>query len=87
MVTSPNAGIKRVWNVITADKYTFIILGAFCFHFYLRSAQAQVLWLLRNAKFKLIQIQSKLSASKLTGEGPTRGLGIRLTSWSIHFHS
>ena len=70
MVTSPNAGIKRVSNVITADKYAFIILGAFCVHFYLRSAQAQVLWLLRNAKFKLTYKVSLVQVNSLVKGRP-----------------
>ena len=51
-------GVKHVRTSIA-----FIVLEAFCFHFYLKSAQAQVLWMLskckvqtqiqKNAKFKL----------------------------------
>ena len=41
------AGVKRAWNVITAEKYSFfLVLEAFYFQFSLTSAQALVLWML-----------------------------------------
>jgi len=54
-------GVQCLWNVITA----YIVLGALCFHFYLRSAQAQVLWMFLKCKFKL-KYKSQRSASTLT---------------------
>ena len=41
-------GVKRV--VILWTNTAFIVLGALGFHFYLRSAQVQVLWMLMKCK-------------------------------------
>ena len=44
-------GVKCVWSVITGDQYSFYHLrGAFYNHFYLRSAQAHILWMLSKCK-------------------------------------
>ena len=85
MVTSPHAGVKRVWNVITADNRSF------CGQVQLFS----VLVILLSVFFKactgagpvdVLEVQSSNSNTKVSrvqvhslSEGPTRVLGVYLT--------
>ena len=91
MVTSPHAGVKRVWNVITADNRSF------CGQVQLFS----VLVILLSVFFKActgagpvdaLEVQSSNSNTKVSrvqvhslSEGPTRVLGVHLTFQSMHF--
>jgi len=68
-----------VWNVITADKYSFFSLRGILLSLFLRPAQALVLWMLSKCK---VQTQiSKVSRVQVHSlrEGLIRGLGVRLT--------
>jgi len=50
------AGVKCVWNVITADKYNFVLETLYYFQFSLKPAQALFLWMLSKCKVQT-QIQ------------------------------
>ena len=81
------AGVKHVWNVITAEKYSF-----YC----LRSILLPLLFEVCTDADPVdaLEVQSSNSKTKVSrvqvhslSEGPTKGLGVRLTSRSMHLRS
>ena len=77
-----------MWNVITVDEYNFYRLRSILLPLLFEVCTgAQVLWMLSkcivqnsNTKVSRVQVHS-------LSEGPTRGLGVRLTSRLMHFCS
>ena len=73
-------GVKRAWNVITVDKYSFFsFLEAFYFSFLFKTCT-------NAGSVDALKVQSSNSNTKVSriqvhslSEGPTRGLGVRLT--------
>ena len=82
-------GVKRVWNVITADKYQlFSVLKTLYFQFSLKPCTGAVsCGCSQSAKFKLKYKSKQRTRLHSLSEGPTRGHGVCLTCWSIHFRS
>ena len=81
------AGVKRVWNVITAEKYSF---------YRLRSILLPLLFEVCTdaGPVDALEVQSSNSKTKVSivqvhslSDGPTKGLGVRLTSRSMHLRS
>ena len=81
------AGVKRAWNVITADKYSFFILRGILLPVFFNVCTSAGL-------VDALKVQSSNSNTKVSriqvhslSEGPTRGLGVRLTCRSMRFRS
>ena len=80
-------GVKPVWNVITADKYSIYRLRGILLPHLFEVCTG-------TSSMDALKVQSPTSNTTLSrvqvhllSEGPTRGLGVCLTSRLKHFHS
>jgi len=78
-----------VWNVITVDRHSFCRLRGI-----LLPLLFEVCIYVGASLVDALKVQSSNSNTKVSrvqvhslSEGQTRGLGVRLTSWSMHFRS
>ena len=81
------AGVKRAWNVITADSTAFFILRGILLPVFFKTRTGA-------GPVNALKVQSSNSSTKISrvqvhslSEGLSRGLGVCLTRPSIHFHS